>query len=104
MLCFSTLPMLAGGSSKYYYKAKASVGTGEGKVYASKTATSEEARTYSNESNQLSWNSDENGNAENYIYLYAKPEAGYKFNNWTLNGKQVSSSAEYILTVPSVVS
>lgn len=93
--------MLAGGSSKYYYKAKASVGTGEGKVYASKTATSEEARTYSNESNQLSWDSDENGNAENYIYLYAKPEAGYKFNNWTLNGKQVSSSAECRLTVPS---
>lgn len=102
MLCFSTLPMLAGGSTTYYYKAKASVGTGEGKVYASKTATTEEARAYSKESNQLDWGSDENGNTENNIYLYATPEAGYKFNNWTLNGKQVSTSAECILTVPGI--
>ena len=95
----------AGGSSTYYYKAKATVGTGEGKVYASTSSKEESKRDYDGYTKNpttLDWDSDDNGTTEHSVYLYAQPAEGYKFNNWTLNGKQLSTSPECYQTVPGI--
>jgi hypothetical protein len=88
----------AGGSTTYYYKASASVGTGKGKVYVSGNSTKPTDDQYKSPAVTTDkWSVKDLSTST--VYLYAKPETGYKFNNWTLDGTQVSTSAECSVTI-----
>lgn len=83
----------AGGSTTYYFKAKLSAKTGEGKVYGSSTNATPKEADYQESFEVPQWSYTTQGftdlRSTASLYLYAQPESGYVLKNWTMGNQTV---------------
>lgn len=93
LLLMITSNAFGGGSTTYYFKARLSAKTGEGKVYGSSTDVTPKESDYKETFDVPQWSYTQSGvtdvRSTASLYLFAQPESGYILKNWTMGGQNV---------------
>ena len=91
------LPTVTWGGDDHYYAAlKVTVKSGEGKVYAAKSATAESSRQYTKTGNTTD-TVDSTNSASGWVgsfYAYAKSDYGYRFVKWVNTSDNSENESE----------